>query len=413
MTTRPFQLTDGFVEERCDFCGRCFSECPVMQLPPAEAEFEIHALIESGASPVLDRCTGCMACNTICPQDANPHTLIVKAWGARYREQGLPSAAHLALPYQKRNLHTIGRQAMPEDERVLVRQWEENWRNPPDCDTMIYAGCNMMLLPFILDSPLYADIPIFGGLELCCGEPFYRMGCWEAATAAAANVRDEFQRMGLKKIIVPCLACYHLFNIVYPQVLGIPLDVEVVSMEAWLCERVAAGKIQFSPLNKTVALHDNCWPKASGDVLFDKVRELLGLLGVTVVEMDHARENALCCGMCAAAARYRLRDIMGTAKRLLNELEQAPAEWGVEYCGGCTWLLSLVNQAVLSRYRKPRYHLLELVQMAAGETPKRRTDKRMRSVLCHVAPGLLGHFIAGGRFWIERVAGRPVNRPSK
>ncbi len=408
MTARPFQLTDGFVAERCDFCGRCFSECPVMQLLPAEAEVEIHALIESGASPVLDHCTGCMACNTICPQDANPHTLIMKAWGARYRKQGLPSAAQLVLPYQKRNLHVMGMQAMPKEERALVRQWEENWRNPPGCDTMIYAGCNMMLLPFMLDSSLYAEIPIFGGLELCCGEPLYRMGCWEAATAAARNVRDEFQRMGLKKIITPCLACYHLFNLVYPQVLGIPLDVEVVSMEEWLCERIVDGKLQLSPLNRTVVLHDNCWPKASGDALFDKVRELLARLGVAVVEAEHARENALCCGMCAAAARYRLRDIAATAKRLLDELEHAPAEWGVEYCGGCTWLLSLANQVFLSSYSKPRYHILELVQMAVGETPKHRTDKRMRSVLYAVAPKLLGRLACGDRFWLKEIAGNRI-----
>lgn len=401
MTAKPFQFSKEFLKERCDYCGLCFEECPVLAWSPEKAQSEIRALVESGRSEVLDLCTGCMACNTICPQDANPHTLIINAWGKRYRSEGLPERARLVLPYQKHNLHHTARNAMPEDEQELLRQWEQNWREPPGCDTMIYAGCNMMLLPFMLNSSLYADIPIFGSLDICCGEPFYRMGCLDAAREAADHVQREFARMELKRIIVPCLACYHLFNFVYPHILDAPLDVEVVSIEAWLCEQISAGNIQVSALNKTVVLFDNCWPKASGDVLFEQVRELLRMIGVTVTEPAHARENALCCGMCAGAARFRLRDIVRTARRLLQELEEAPAEWIVEYCGGCDWLLSLVNQVSASKYVKPRYHILELVQLAAGETPGRRTDQRMRSVIRAMAPRLLWSYIRGGRFRLE------------
>ncbi len=401
MTIQPFIFTKAFVKERCDYCGRCFAECPVLQLPLDKAQREIRALVETGHSSVLERCTGCMACNTICPQNANPHTLIMNAWGERCQREGVPETARLVLPYQERDLHRVGLEVMPGDEKRLVQEWEANWRNPPDVDTMMYAGCNMILLPFMLDSPVYADIPIFGSLDLCCGEPFYRMGCWEAARAAAQNVRHEFARMGLKKIIVPCLACYHLFSFVYPHVLDVTLDAEVLSLEAWLCDRIQKGVLPVSPLNKTVVLHDNCWPKASGDIHFEQVRALLGLLGVTVMEARHARENALCCGMCAGAARFHLRDIVHTAEQLLRELEDSPAEWAVEYCGGCTWLLSLLNQALLSRYHKPRYHVLELVQMAAGETPKHRTDQRMGKVMLQLAPRLLGHYIRGGHFMPE------------
>ena len=403
MTAKPFRFTKSFVEEACDFCGDCFAKCPVLKLPLPEAQAEIKRLIASGTSPVLDRCTGCMACNTICPRDANPHTLIVSAWGKRYREQGLPERARLALPYQERNIHRTAQRVLPQEEQALVRQWEANWKNPPGNEVMMYAGCNMLLLPFLLDSPLYDDLPIFGSLDICCGEPLYRMGCWDAARDAAANVRREFERMGLKKIVVPCLACYHLFTYVYPQILEVALDVEVISLESWLQEQINQGKIKITPLNETVVLHDNCWPKASGDAVFGEVRTLLATLGVTVNEPEHARENALCCGMCAAASRYRLRDVVRTAKTLLQELENTPGDTVVEYCGGCTWLLSLVNQALLSRYRKPRYHILELVQRAAGETSKHRTDQRMRSIMYEMGPELLASYAHRERFWIRDI----------
>jgi len=112
-----------------------------------------------------------MACNSICPTDANPHTLILNRWHERYLERGLPARAKLVLPYQKRNLYTTAIKALPRDEKNLVAQWERNVQEPPS-DTMIYAGCNVLLQPFLMDSPLFREMPIFGSMNLCCGEPF-------------------------------------------------------------------------------------------------------------------------------------------------------------------------------------------------------------------------------------------------
>ena len=43
MHEKPFKFTKEFIRERCDYCGRCFSECPVLELPPEEARREILA----------------------------------------------------------------------------------------------------------------------------------------------------------------------------------------------------------------------------------------------------------------------------------------------------------------------------------------------------------------------------------
>jgi len=410
MATKKFHFTKRFLQERCDFCGLCFHECPVLRLPLDQAQAEIRALADSGASQVLTQCTGCMACNTFCPHDANPHTLIVSRWQERYRREGLPRAAGLVLPYQKPNLYTVAKRKLPPDERALVQQWERNLETPPRCGTMIYAGCNMMLQPFLLDSPLFQEIPIFGSLELCCGEPFYRMGCWDAAKAAALTVKKAFDRLGLERVIVPCLAGFHLFRYVYPNVLDVTLNVEVVPLEDWLYERISNGSIPVTPLNKSAVLHDNCWPKASGDELFTKTRDLLHAVGVTVIEPENTKERALCCGMCAGAAQLRLRDIARTAAERLKELDRAQADMAVNYCGGCNWLFGLVSQLHLSRYQTPGYHIVEVVRMAAGETLKRRTAQRARGIMASMAPRLIGRYARGGRFWIDNVAGELIQR---
>jgi Fe-S oxidoreductase len=400
MSLKPFQLAPHFIADRCDYCGRCFTECPVLRWPAQKAEAEIRALVAGAPAEVLDQCTGCMACNSICPTAANPHTLILNRWQERYKKRGIPSRAGLVLPYQESNLYTVAQRSLPRDEKNLLRQWERNGLEPPQTE-MIYAGCNVLLQPFLMDSPLFRDMPIFGSLKLCCGEPFYRMGCWDAAKAAAENVQREFSRMRIKKVIVPCLAGYHLFKFVYPDVFNIRLDVEIVAIEDWLFARIESGEIPVRPLNMRVVVHDNCWPKASGEDLFDKIRQLLAAIGVTVVEPENTRENALCCGMCAGAARFRMRDIVRVARTRLRELDKAPADAAVNYCGGCNWLFSLINELSLSRCKKPHYHLLELVRMAAGENPARRTRQRARKIIVSMAPRLLGKYIRGGRFWID------------
>ncbi len=408
MALKPFRLTKTFVRERCDFCGECFARCPVLEYPLDRAKAEFQVLVDTGDAPALARCTGCMACNTFCPTDANPHTLIVSRWDARYQQQGLPARAALVLPYQSNNLHAEAVARLPEDERALVHAWEANWRRPPESDTMLYAGCNMILQPFLLDSVLFRGVPIFGALDLCCGEPLYRMGCWDAERVVAERLRDEFARMGLKRLLVPCLAGYHLFRQVYPDVFDVRLDCEVVSLYKWLDDRIATGQIPVALLNKRAVIHDNCWPKASGDACFDGVRRLLERIGVEVVEPAHSRESALCCGMCAGAARHSLRDTLRSAHERLRELRDAGADFAVDYCGGCSWLFSLAGQLSFSLRDVPLYHLIELVQTAAGETPKHRTETRTRDVIRTMAGRLVRAYLTPGRFWIRDIAGRPV-----
>jgi len=408
MPTTPFEFSKHFIEERCDFCGRCFNECPVLQLPLKQAQAAIRALVRSEDSEVLTRCTGCMACNSLCPQGANPHTLIVSRWRARYEKEGIPVRASLVLPYQQPNLYTLLAGKLPEDEKALVRQWEDNWKHPGKHDTMLYAGCNILLQPFLLDSKLFKDIPVFGSTHLCCGEPLYRMGCWDAERVVAQRLKEEFSRMGFKKLVVPCLAGYHIFKHVYPKVFDVTLDFDVISIEEWLLDRVQNGAIEIAPLGKTAVIHDNCWPKASGEVCFDTTRALLERLGVTVIEPPHTREEALCCGMCAGAARFALLDILRAAKARLCEFDAIKADMAIDYCGGCNWLFSLARKFSVSKKTKPVYHLLEVVRMAAGENPEHRTDARTRQIVSTMAGPLLAAYMTRRRVWINEIEGRPA-----
>jgi len=416
MSLQPFQFSQAFHEADCDCCGLCFHKCPVLNLPLEVAQSEIRALIESGQSKhVLKRCTSCMACNHYCPNNCNPHTLILSRWNERYLREGLPGKARLVLPYQFPNLFTMVRKKLPKDEKALVEQWYSNWKNPASHETMLYTGCNTLLQPYLLKSKLFDELPIFGAPELCCGEPLYRMGCIDAARTIATYLQDQFQQMGFKKLIMPCLAGYHGFKEVYKKVFGIRFDFEVISIIDWFWDIIQQDRFPIHPLNKTAVVQDSCWSKASGDHFFNRVREILTLLGVDVIEPEHTRENALCCGIGAGAANYDLTYTFKVARTRLNELKRGRPDIVVDYCGGCNWCLSVANR--LSFHRIPIYHLIEVFQQGIGEQPLHRTEARARTILMRgvleLLPQALLDSLRMKRFNIQKIMDRDVETSQK
>ena len=159
-------------------------------------------------------------------------------------------------------------------------------------------------------------------------------------------------------------------------------------------------------MKKTVAIHDNCWPKASGNIFFEKVRNILKAFEIDVVEPKHTRENALCCGIGAAASNYSIIYSVKSARKRLRELDVKGADFIVDYCGGCNWYLTLAKNVSLSKL--PIYHLIEIVQMGIGEKIKHRTDQRIKNLLLSIMGKSLASYLRVKRFWIAKIMDKPV-----
>lgn len=409
MTLKSFHFNEEFIEERCDFCGLCFNKCPVLKLPIEQAQKEIKNLIETGYSKkVLNKCTSCMNCNNYCPNDCHPHTLILERWNERYLKNGLPIRAKLALPYHFPNIYTININKLSSGEKKLVDQWKQNWKDPKGAETVLYTGCNSLIQPYILDSQIFDDITLFGSPKLCCGEPLFRMGCLDAAGTVAEYLKKQFAEMGFKKMIVACLAGYHLFKFVHREKYNIKHDFEIISIIDWLWEQIESGELKLKPLNKTAVIHDNCWPKASGSHFFDRVRDILAAMEVEVIEPKHTRESALCCGIGAAAASYSLVYAFSSVRKRLNELNKTKADLILDYCGGCNWFLNVARS--ISLKRKPIYHIVELVKLSIGETLKHKPHKTSRKILSSMLGRALLSYLTFKRFHIDKILDYPVEK---
>ena len=104
-----FQRKDFFDHDRCTLCGKCLAECPVLGYTEEKARAEMERLLRGTPSDVLERCKSCFSCDRFCPYECHPYGLILSRWFERYRREGIPVRALVALPADTRNFLTAAR----------------------------------------------------------------------------------------------------------------------------------------------------------------------------------------------------------------------------------------------------------------------------------------------------------------
>ncbi len=382
-----------FREDLCDVCGACFERCPVLELPEEEARREMEKLIrgDTGSSLVLRRCMTCNACEFACPRQANPYGLILERYNEEGKRRGLPFIAKFIFPNEPENMWTTTRVLMGEDELSLLRSWEENLKVPRK--EVLLTGFYNNLVPFITRTSLLDELrPAIVGSDTMfgMGEDAYRIGFLEEAERLGRLAVRKFSGMGVEKMYCFMVVEASMFTDVLPKKFGIRCDFEVELLDHWLLERLRSGKIEVKKrLGMKVTVHDNCCGRYLDGALQDITREIAERAGCEVVEMRHARDNALCCGWAGTVPTlfgptssnpfHTLLNLLRSLYLRLREAEETGASALVAPCPGCYVFLSLIK--VLTGSRMEIYLPLELVQMAAGETPAHRNEERAWDIL--------------------------------
>ncbi|NLH48910.1 MAG: (Fe-S)-binding protein [Myxococcales bacterium] len=370
---------EPFFAERCVACGECLRQCPVLRLSPKAAREEAARRRDGRPSRrILSRCQSCLACNFVCPHGANPGRAMLDAWHEIGLREGFPARAAYFTPDQPNNFRTHVVNNLPADERALVASWD----NETPCDEIFYPGCNVITSPYLTRTRLLADQNIRGSLALCCGEMYFRTGQYEMLERTAKRLTAWSRRLGFKKMIIPCTAGRNMFVNVLPR-FGAHFDFEVTPLLSWLLARVESGEIPLRrPLDLTVTIQESCHAKFFGDEYLDQARRLLARLGARVIEQEHCRQKALCCGIAAGFSpdsAYHPWAITKGSVRVLREAKRTGAQALAVYCAGCLQMLSVGQIAFPNGL--PIYHLLELVQLASDEPPLRRQRQRAFSML--------------------------------
>lgn len=391
---------EDFNEQECTFCGECFHQCPVMSLPKEKAKDEMKRLVEGQKTEqVLENCTSCFACNLICPHECNPTQLILERWNEKYLENGLPKHAEYFLPHNEPNFRRDIISNIPKEEKKLVQSWDDD----SYCKEIFYPGCNVITAPYLTQTSLLEDLEIRGSLDLCCGEMYYRMGLFERVKQTGAKLEKHFNKMGLEKMVIPCTAGLNMFTNVLPR-FSADFDFEVQHMLSWILDRIDSGEIEIkNEIDMKVTIQESCHGKIFGDKVMDLPRKILEKIGTTVIEEKLCREKALCCGIASGfspSSGYHPVDYGSATIRSLKMAQETEAEAIVTYCAGCLQMLS-GGQILYPLNRMPIYHILELLQKAIGETPKRRNKQRGRQFFLEVLKNQFPKLISRKRIHVE------------
>lgn len=409
---RPY-VRAPFDAARCTGCGECFRRCPVMRLPLAQAREEIAQLCAQAGgglrpgypSAVLGRCTSCLACNQVCPEDCRPANLILDLWHVAYLREGLPARAAWLLPHSRPNFRTYILDRLPQDERQVVARW----RQGGPAREFLYAGCNLITTPYLTFSRLFEGMEIRGGLDYCCGEMLLRMGLYEAVEQVARRLTLWFRRLRAERVYLVCTAGLNLLRNSLPQFGADFSGIEFLPFQQVLLDRLQGGDLgSIRPLDRVVTVQDSCHARTAAPGFFDLPRQLLKAIGVQVLEAPSSREDQLCCGIGGGfsfKSAYNPFELLLSARRTSLDHRRVPASATCVYCSGCLEMMSVARFA--DPNRRPVLHLLELAQWAIGETPRRRQATLARQFLTGAVRGQFPRLLSRDRFWLPEIAPEP------
>lgn len=367
-----------FDPAKCDRCGKCLAQCPVLEIDENGGKREIENLIRGrDLKPVIETCTSCFACDLFCASGLRPYELILWRWNQRYLEKGLPGIARYVMPDQPLSIWSNVKKYFSDPELKNLSAWKE----AAGAKEVIYTGAMTCLFPYLMESNLFQGLTVVGTEEFwTTGALYYQLGLFDLVEKIGRLVKERFKRMGVEKVVPFYMAEYVMLKKIYPEIFGIEFDFELVDLETWLLDRIKTGEIKLTrKLDLTVTMQDSCWSKALGAEFFDRARELVSLTGARIVEMKNHREHSLCCGFGSGAGRFSPLDISrGIGKRLLQAKATA-ADAIVTHCTGCLFVLSVGLAA--QRSKLPIYHLSQLLAMAAGEDVQNLNTIRGNQIL--------------------------------
>jgi glutamate synthase (NADPH) small chain len=336
---------------RCE-CLECVKVCEYLEhfgKYPRRCAREIYnnASIVQGehrANLLINSCTLCDLCTTVCPEDFSMPDLCLGARREMVDSGKMPPSAHeFALEdyaWSRGNAFALSRGAPGLDQSAYVFF--------PGCQL---AGSNPAQVEAIYER-LRSVLPGGVGLMLdCCGAPAYWAARQDLFEQGLADIAERWAGLGRPTIVFACPTCLALIG---PRLEG--------ARSIFLSQVLEEGAVAPTPSRgqdlPVRALHDPCTTRNNPEVQ-QSVRRLLALLGQPLEELALSRELTECCGYGGLEANANPE----LARRVaIRRGEESDAEF-VTYCAMCRDSLAAAGKRTI--------HLLDLV-FPGGEDPAGR-----------------------------------------
>ena len=269
----------------CYQCGTCTAICPVRRVVPFSPRGAIYnSNIYDTDTDVWD-CLTCRQCEVACPQGVRLLDFFLDQ-----RIGGTPGdIVHKGVFTELADLMT----QLGESKTTLLEGGDDTsligyFPGCVDFHDMFFeldvnfkeiATSSVLLLSKAGLTPRIMQLK-------CCGHD----QLWQGNQEVFEKLKEENTRIinesGIETLVVSCAECYRTFLLDYD------LDCEVKHISQVLSD----ADLGITDDSETVTIHDACrLGRHTGE--YDAPRKAVAATGANMVEMQHNRENALCCGI--------------------------------------------------------------------------------------------------------------------
>ncbi|MDZ4170351.1 MAG: FAD-binding and (Fe-S)-binding domain-containing protein [Coriobacteriia bacterium] len=218
---------------------------------------------------------------------------------------------------------------------------------PEKADILYFAGCTASFVETDIAEAsirLLQDaghsVAYMGKDEACCGIPMKVAGKWDLFEEIYEHNVTEAKKRGAKTIVTSCPACGLVWKELYAKLAaerGEDFDFEVKHYSELIAPALADGTLALKsdPFEgKKITFHDSChMGRAQGN--YEPPRDMLKAIpGVEYAEMEHNREEGMCCGsVLTLVGEMPIAPVLG--KHRLQEAVDIGADTVVALCPCC------------------------------------------------------------------------------
>ncbi len=303
---------DNFEVEACSRCGICIDPCQLqMQLGINDVQ-SVYFLRDRRYNmlqqKIANNCLMCGRCEQVCPVGINLNTLRLNSRSSMRN-----------IPNEGRYNYLRGVDTSSGEGKVGY-----------------FAGCMTLLTPNTLRSMQqifdaareqvwWADRN--GGA--CCGRPLMLSGEVDSARKMIEHNKSLFARHQIKTLVTSCPICLKVFREEY----GLE-GVEVLHHSEYILRLIQKGRLKVSyRRDATFTYHDPC-ELGRGSGIYDQPRAVIEAVGA-LLEPEHNRKNALCCGSSVANTAINDAQQLTIATAVAAELSNTGARTIVTACPLC------------------------------------------------------------------------------
>ena len=311
----------------CSQCGFCVSDCDQFygrgwesQSPRGKWYFlkefmEGRDEYDKEAVTTTLICTTCERCNVNCCMGLPIEPSWMKLRGRVIHDQ---DTEDMMLDQDKMTFppfYVMAASARKENNIWgAYRRDRDNWipdevrpKLKDKADLAYFAGCTASYVEndiaqaatLLLDRAGY-EFTTLGNDESCCGIPLLVAGQWDVWEEILRHNVSEMKKRDVKTVVTSCPACWLSWAQLYPEwceKLGIEYDIEAKHYSELLSDSLQRGDLTFTEeVPMRVTWHDSCHMGRAGGI-YEPPRDVIKAIpGVDFVEVEHNRQEGLCCG---------------------------------------------------------------------------------------------------------------------